>query len=102
LSYTRAQFSPFGYPPFNGLEAEILKAPHHGSRTSSHSDFIRAVGTRDVIVSSGRFNIFHHPHPNIVDRYRQQGATLWRTDLQGAIRITTNGTDTRITHHKDL
>lgn len=84
------------------LQAEILKAPHHGSRTSSHPDFIRAVGPRDVIVSSGRFNAFHHPHPDIVDRYRRAGAILWRTDLQGAIRITTDGTDTEITHHKDL
>jgi competence protein ComEC len=84
------------------LQAGILKAPHHGSRTSSHPDFIRAVAPRDVIVSSGRFNVFHHPHPNIVDRYDQYGATLWRTDLQGAIYITTDGTDTRITDHKDL
>jgi competence protein ComEC len=84
------------------LQAEILKAPHHGSRTSSHPDFIRAVGPRDVVVSSGRFNAFHHPHPNIVDRYDQYGATLWRTDLQGAICITTDGTNTRITDHKDL
>jgi competence protein ComEC len=84
------------------LQAGILKAPHHGSRTSSHPDFIRAVGTKDVIVSSGRFNTFHHPHPNIVERYRRAGAILWRTDLQGAIRITTDGTDTQITHHKDL
>ena len=84
------------------LQAEILKAPHHGSRTSSHPEFLRAVGPKDVIVSSGRFNIFHHPHPNIVDRYREQGATLWRTDQQGAIHITTDGTDTQITHHEDL
>jgi competence protein ComEC len=84
------------------LQAGILKAPHHGSRTSSHPEFLRAVRPKDVIVSSGRFNIFHHPHPNIVDRYREQGATLWRTDQQGAIRITTNGTDTHITHHEDL
>ena len=84
------------------LKAEILKAPHHGSRTSSHPDFIRAVGARDVIVSSGSFNVFRHPHPNIVDRYAQHGATLWRTDLLGAIRITTDGTDTHIAHHKDL
>ena len=84
------------------LQAGILKVPHHGSRTSSHPDFIRAVGPKDVIVSSGRFNAFHHPHPAIVDRYGQYGATLWRTDLQGAIRITTDGNDTRITDHKGL
>lgn len=84
------------------LHATILKAPHHGSRTSSHPDFIRAVGPKDVIVSNGRFNPFHHPHPAIVERYREHGATLWRTDLQGAIRITTNGIDTHITDHKDL
>lgn len=84
------------------LQAGILKVPHHGSRTSSHPDFIRAVDPKDVIISSGRFNPFHHPHPAIVDRYSQYGATLWRTDLQGAIRITTDGTDTRISNHKDL
>jgi competence protein ComEC len=84
------------------LQARILKVPHHGSRTSSHPDFIRAVSPKDVIVSSGRFNPFHHPHPTIVDRYNQYGTTLWRTDLQGAIRITTDGTRTRIIDHKDL
>jgi len=84
------------------LQAGILKAPHHGSRTSSHADFLKAVKPRDVIISSGKNNVFHHPHPEVVERYRQAGARLWRTDLQGAIRITTNGTDTRITHHKDL
>ena len=84
------------------LRAGILKVPHHGSRTSSHPDFIRAVAPKDVIVSSGRFNPFHHPHPAIVDRYSQNGATLWRTDLQGAIRIITDGIDTRIIDHKDL
>lgn len=84
------------------LQAGILKASHHGSRTSNHPDFVRAVGPQDVIVSSGRFNTFHHPHPQVVERYHKQGATLWRTDLKGAIRVTTDGTDTRITHHKDL
>ena len=84
------------------LQAEILKVPHHGSRTSSHPEFIQAVRPQHVIVSSGRFNVFHHPHPAIVDRYSRHGATLWRTDLQGAIRITTDGTRTRITDHKDL
>ncbi|MCH7500125.1 MAG: hypothetical protein IH886_08960 [Nitrospinae bacterium] len=83
------------------LKASVLKAPHHGSRTSSHPDFLRAVGARDVIVSSGRFNVFHHPHPQVVDRYRRHGATLWRTDLQGAIRITTKGPTYTIQSHEN-
>ena len=84
------------------LKAGVLKVPHHGSRRSSHPAFIQAVQPRDVIVSSGRFNVFHHPHPQVVDRYRREGATLWRTDLQGAIRIISDGNGYRITHHKDL
>ncbi|MBE2260619.1 MAG: DNA internalization-related competence protein ComEC/Rec2 [Rhodobacteraceae bacterium] len=67
------------------LPSDVLLVPHHGSATSSTADFIAAVGARDVIFPVGYRNRFHHPRPDIVERYA--GRRLWRTDADGAIRI---------------
>jgi len=73
------------------LRAAFLKSPHHGSRFSNSSSFIRAVQPEAVIFSSGYLNWMRHPHPDVVERYRSAGAKIWRTDLNGSIHITTDG-----------
>ena len=47
----------------------VLKAPHHGSATSSTPEFLAALRPRAVIFSAGRNNRFGHPAPNVVQRY---------------------------------
>lgn len=74
------------------LKSEILKIPHHGSDTSSSSVFLEAVQPREAIASVGIHNRFGHPVQEILERYRQQGVRVWRTDQQGAICICTQGT----------
>ncbi|HYN27083.1 MAG TPA: DNA internalization-related competence protein ComEC/Rec2, partial [Burkholderiales bacterium] len=69
------------------LSAEVLIAPHHGSRTSSTPEFVRAVAPRLVVISAGYRNRFGHPHPTVVRRYREQGSELVRTDLVGAVLV---------------
>ena len=69
------------------IRAQVLKVPHHGSRTSSTSEFLAAVRPEVAIVSVGYRNRFHHPHPEVVARYRALGVRLFRTDLHGAIRV---------------
>jgi competence protein ComEC len=69
------------------LSAEVLIAPHHGSRTSSTPEFVRAVAPRLVVISAGYRNRFGHPHPTVVRRYREQGSELIRTDLAGAVLV---------------
>lgn len=69
------------------LQADVLLAPHHGSRTSSTEDFIAAVQPQIVIHSAGWHSQFHHPHPSVVARYRDAGTRQWVTGLQGAIQI---------------
>lgn len=69
------------------LLADVLLAPHHGSRTSSTPEFISAVGARTVIFPVGYRNRFGHPRPEIEERYRQSGAELRRTDMEGALSI---------------
>ena len=69
------------------LRAQVLKVPHHGSRTSSSSAFLGAVRPEVALVSAGYRNRFNHPHPEVVERYRALGVRLFRTDLHGAIGV---------------
>ncbi|MBT7179402.1 MAG: DNA internalization-related competence protein ComEC/Rec2, partial [Nitrospina sp.] len=84
------------------LEADILKGPHHGSRFSNSQNFIDAVHPGTVIFSSGYLNRMRHPHPETLRRYSEAGVTIWRTDLNGAIKITTDGNNYEIQTHEIL
>lgn len=69
------------------LRTQVLKVPHHGSRTSSSSAFLAAVRPEVALLSAGYRNRFNHPHPEIVERYHALDVRLFRTDLHGAIRV---------------
>ncbi len=69
------------------LRAQVLKVPHHGSRTSSTPGFLAAIRPEVGLVSVGYRNPFHHPHPDIVERYAAAGIRFFRTDLHGAIQV---------------
>ena len=73
------------YP--DDLKADIMLVPHHGSKTSSTPDFLKAVAAPEVIVPVGYRNRFGHPKPEVLARYEALGGRLWRTDRDGAIRI---------------
>ncbi|RKP46640.1 DNA internalization-related competence protein ComEC/Rec2 [Pararobbsia silviterrae] len=72
------------------LRADLLLAPHHGSRTSSTEAFLDAVAPRDVVFQVGYRNRFGHPHSAIVARYAAHGVRLHRSDRDGAVRATTS------------
>ncbi len=84
------------------LEADILKGPHHGSRFSSSQVFINAVRPGTVIFSSGYLNRMRHPHPETLKRYAKAKVTVWRTDLNGSIKIITDGNGYEIHTHENL
>ena len=73
--------------PRSEFSATVLKAPHHGSRTSSAPQLIAAVHPTIVVLSLGRHNIFGFPAPEVVDRYRASGARVLRTDLDRAVSV---------------
>ena len=74
------------------LRAEILKVPHHGSRTSSSPRFLDAVQPRCAIFSLGQGNRYQVPHAEVIARYQARGCKLWRTDASAAITLRTDGT----------
>jgi competence protein ComEC len=69
------------------LQADVLLAPHQGSRTSSTPEFVRAVSPRIVVFPVGYRNRFGHPHRDVVQRYREIGTRIYRTDRDGAVLI---------------
>jgi competence protein ComEC len=73
------------------LKCDLLLAPHHGSRTSSTPRFLKCVDPDVAVVSSGWKNRFGFPHPKVLERYEAIGCQVFRTDLQGAVTVTTHG-----------
>ncbi len=73
------------------LRADVVKVPHHGSRTSSTDEFIRAVGASQAVISVGRTSPFGHPHREVVDRWKASGADVLTTGERGMISYSTDG-----------
>ena len=73
------------------IKSTIIKAPHHGSETSSSLLFLRAVDPEAVVISVGQRNKFRHPSKQVLERYDQLGTTVFRTDAGGAIIIRSDG-----------
>lgn len=77
-----------GQPLADGIgEAgiDVVIAPHHGSKTSSTTAFIRWIKPRHVVFSAGFGHHFGHPHAQVVGRYQEAGSTLWNTADSGAL-----------------
>jgi competence protein ComEC len=70
-----------------GLRADILIAPHHGSKTSSSAAFIRALQPQMVIFSAGYLNRFGHPALEIRERYAAAGVPALATASAGAVLV---------------
>ncbi len=78
------------------LNSLVLIAPHHGSKSSSTVDFLQRVDPAIVVISAGWRNRFKFPHVKILQRYTEQGCRIYRTDLDGAIYLVSNGKTLRV------
>lgn len=79
------------------LASTVLVAPHHGSRSSSSQIFIDAVNPQVVVVSCSANSYFKFPHPEVLQRYSDLEADVYRTDLSGAVSLSTDGQRLQIT-----
>lgn len=69
------------------LAADVLKVPHHGSKTSSTPAFVAAVSPKVAVVSGAPFRRRMPPHGEVIARYRAQGVPVWVTGSEGAVTV---------------
>ena len=72
------------------LKADILKVAHHGSKTSSIEEFIKAVSPRIALIGVGKDNNFGHPNEEVIQRLEKYNIKIYRTDLDGEIDLKIN------------
>ncbi len=73
------------------LDSEVLKAGHHGSKTSSAADFVGIVSPEYVVFSRGCENRYGHPHKQVEDLFSQWSIPTFDTCTEGTITFTTDG-----------
>jgi competence protein ComEC len=73
------------------VDSDVLKAGHHGSKTSTAEEFVEAVSPDIVVISAGRENSYGHPHPETLEVLGKYDIIVLRTDLQGDIKIISDG-----------
>ncbi|MDO8265229.1 MAG: ComEC/Rec2 family competence protein [Candidatus Parcubacteria bacterium] len=71
------------------IDSDVLKIGHHGSKTSSSKNFIESVSPQTAVIQLGRDNSYGHPHQEVLENL--QGIEILRTDMEGDIRIISDG-----------
>lgn len=73
------------------LRSDVLKAGHHGSRTSTSESWLSAADPSFVVISAGKDNSYGHPHPEVLERLQASGATVVSTMDEGTITFISDG-----------
>ena len=78
------------------LKVDVVKVPHHGSKTSSTDAFVKATQPQLAVISVGLNSMFGHPRPEVVERWKLSGAEVMTTGKKGTITVSTDGKDLRV------
>lgn len=70
-----------------GVKCDLMKVPHHGSKSSSSDTFLAAAQPGIVVVTVGRGNPYRHPAGEVLERYEGVGSRIYRTDTGGATAV---------------
>jgi len=73
------------------IDSDVLKVAHHGSKTSSSEEFIKAVSPEIAVISVGRENKYGHPNQEVLELLEKYGIRVLRTDKDGDIKIISDG-----------
>ena len=75
------------------LDVDVYKAGHHGSSSSSSEAFLDAMSAEAAVISCAADNSYGHPHAEVLNALRARKMKVYRTDEQGSIMATSDGTD---------
>jgi len=78
------------------LKSDVLKVGHHGSSDATSSEFLKAVAPRYAVISVGRDNDYGHPHAVTLAKLKAADVQIYRTDLNGTITFTSDGSNLTI------
>ena len=78
------------------MQSTILKVAHHGSKTSSITNFLEVVKPKYALIGVGKNNKFGHPADSTLQNLENIGTKVFRTDLCGEVMVQTNGEKIRI------
>ena len=79
-----------------GLSSDVLKAGHHGSKTSTGQTFVSAVSPQYAVISVGKDNKYGHPNQEVLDILNNFGAQILRTDQSGRVIFKSDGTNLEV------
>ena len=75
------------------IDCDVYKVGHHGSRTASGKDFLKAISPEYGIISCAEENSYGHPHAEVLNNLRNMSVKIFRTDEQGSVVAYSNGTE---------
>ncbi len=87
---------------YDKLDVDVLKAAHHGSSNGASYAFIKAVSPSITVISCGKNNSYGHPHEETLNLLNEYKSDIYRTDLQGDITITSDGTHLTVHETEDV
>jgi len=82
------------------LRSDVLLVPHHGLRQSCSVPFLRRVKPAYAVISSRETSFLKAPHPEVIEKLDRSGAKIYRTDLQGAVTVETDGYSVNVRAYK--
>jgi len=82
------------------VKADVLKVGHHGSSSSTSGSFLSSVNPQFAVIMVGKDNDYGHPHQETLDKLNSAGIGIYRTDLNGTITFTSDGTNLQVSTEK--
>lgn len=76
---------------WTNIKCDVLKVGHHGSNTSTTSNFLKKTEPNYAVISAGLGNSYGHPTDKVLQRLHERNIQIFRTDLQGTIVATSDG-----------
>jgi beta-lactamase superfamily II metal-dependent hydrolase len=82
------------------LKSEVLKVGHHGSSSSTSPGFLKAVSPKYAVIEVGKDNDYGYPHQVTLDKLNSAGIKIYRTDLNGTVSISSDGSNITVSTEK--
>lgn len=75
----------------NSIKSQIMQVPFHGSEKSLYKPLLRSVSPKSAVIQVGAGNPFKYPSKNVLAEYKKMGVNMYRTDLNGSVRLIIGG-----------